>query len=59
MPIPKPEYLSFKDVPSHSSNIIFAGVDTGRLPLFYEACDSGIQAGKKLLEETKNKNYEG
>lgn len=59
MPIPKPGYLSFKDVPTHSSNIIFAGVDTGRLPLFYEACDSGIQAGKILLEETKNENYEG
>lgn len=59
MPIPKPGYLSFKDVPSHSSNIIFAGVDTGRLPLFYEACDSGIQAGKNLLEELKNKNDEG
>lgn len=59
MPIPKPGYLSFKDVPSHSSNIIFAGVDTGRLPLFYEACDSGIQAGKNLFEETKNGNYEG
>lgn len=59
MPIPKPGYLSFKDVPSHSSNIIFAGVDTGRLPLFYEACDSGIQAGKRLLKKTKNENYEG
>lgn len=49
MPIPKPNYLSFKDVPSYSKNIVFAGVDTGRLPLFYEACDSGIQAARKLL----------
>lgn len=51
MPIPKPNYLRFSDVPTYSSNIIFAGVDTGRLPLFYEACDSGIQAGRKVLEE--------
>lgn len=58
MPIPKPGYLSFDDVPSYSSNVIFAGVDTGRLPLFFEACDSGIQAGRKLLNETNVDEYE-
>ena len=49
MPIPIPNYLNFKDAPSYSENIAFAGVDTGRLPVFYEACDSGIQAARKLL----------
>ncbi len=58
MPIPKPGYLSFSDVPSYASNIIFAGVDTGRLPLFYEACDSGIQAGRSVLEDLNVDDYE-
>lgn len=49
MPIPKPNYLTFSDVPNFSDHIIFAGVDTGRLPLFYEACDSGLQAATQLL----------
>ena len=54
MPIPKPGYLSFKDVPSYSDKLTFAGVDTGRLPLFYEACDSGIQAGRRANNMIKN-----
>jgi protoporphyrinogen oxidase len=49
MPMAKPGYLTFSDVPSFSDKIMFAGVDTGRLPLFYEACDSGIQAAQKLM----------
>jgi hypothetical protein len=44
MPIPKPGYL-FNDANSKStSGIIYAGVDNGRLPLLYEALDSGIIA---------------
>ncbi|WP_027418977.1 NAD(P)-binding protein [Crocinitomix catalasitica] len=59
MPIAKPGYLSFNDVPSFSDRIVYAGVDTGRLPLFFEACDSGLQAGEKILNNiTKNKANE-
>jgi len=50
MPIAKPNYLSLDTVPEHKNNIVFAGVDTGRLPLFFEACDSGLQAGRKIIE---------
>ena len=50
MPIPKPNYLSLDSVPEYKNSIVFAGVDTGRLPLFFEACDSGLQAGKKIIE---------
>lgn len=50
MPIAKPNYLTLDNVPEHKNNIVFAGVDTGRLPLFFEACDSGLQAGKKIIE---------
>ncbi len=56
MPIPKTNYLTFDSVPSFGKNIIFAGVDTGRLPLFFEACDSGLQAASKLLENTTNES---
>jgi protoporphyrinogen oxidase len=56
MPIPKPNYLSFDSVPSFEKNIIFAGVDTGRLPLFFEACDSGLQAAQQLLENTSHES---
>ena len=47
MPIPKPGYL-FQDgnLRSKNKNMIYAGVDNGRLPLLFEALDSGIQAGK-------------
>ncbi len=55
MPIPKPGYMSFQNVPQFSDKIIFAGVDTGRLPLFYEACDSGLQAAKQLLDNQNKK----
>jgi len=32
------------------SNMTFAGVDNARLPLLFEAMDSGIQAAKVLGE---------
>ncbi len=48
MPVPKPGYLlRFDSVPVHSC-VAFAGVDTGRLPVFYEACDSGVLAADTL-----------
>ncbi|MBL4705434.1 MAG: NAD(P)-binding protein [Flavobacteriales bacterium] len=54
MPVAKPGYLSLKDVPQISNNIVCAGVDTGRLPLFYEACDSGIQAANQLISNLES-----
>ncbi len=45
MPIPKPGYLT-KPRNKFVDNLAFAGVDTGRLPLFFDALDSGIQAAK-------------
>lgn len=56
MPIPKPGYLTFDAVPQFSDRIVFAGVDTGRLPLFFEACDSGLQAAEILLKNLKTKS---
>ena len=46
MPIPTPHYL-FKSYPE-TDNFKFSGVDTGRLPLLFEAIDSGIVAAKSL-----------
>ena len=44
MPIPAPSYL-FQDAnTSTKAKMIYAGVDNGRLPLLYEALDSGLQA---------------
>jgi hypothetical protein len=45
MPIPNPGYL-FNDGNDSRSNInlVYAGVDNGRLPLLFEAVDSGIFA---------------
>jgi protoporphyrinogen oxidase len=45
MPIPKPDYL-FSEPNSLRSNpnLVYAGVDCGRLPLLFEALDSGICA---------------
>lgn len=54
MPIPKPGFLFTK--PNHDAletGIAYAGVDTGRLPLFFEAADSGLQAACCLLQEKK------
>jgi hypothetical protein len=46
MPIPFPGYI--KNNWKKNGNIAFAGVDTGRLPLFFEAMDSGIVAYEEL-----------
>lgn len=47
MAIPKPGYL-FNDANTKSSSgIVYAGVDNGRLPLLFEALDSGIAAASK------------
>jgi len=45
MPLPVPGYL-FRDANEGRSdeNIVYAGVDNGRLPLLFEAMDSGIAA---------------
>ncbi len=47
MPLPAPQYL-FNDPNKLRSNkrLIYAGVDTGRLPLLFEALDSGLQAAR-------------
>ena len=49
MPVPAPGYL-FNDANENRSfqNLTFAGVDNHRLPLLFEAMDSGIQAVKQL-----------
>lgn len=49
MPIPEPGYL-FRDANDARPyrELVFAGVDNGRLPLFFEALDSGIQAVELL-----------
>ena len=45
MPIPNPGYLFNDGNDSRSnSNLVYAGVDNGRLPLLFEAVDSGIFA---------------
>ncbi|MDN5200054.1 FAD-dependent oxidoreductase [Fulvivirgaceae bacterium BMA10] len=47
MPVPVPGFL-FKDQNEKRTyqNLIYAGVDNGRLPLLFEAIDSGIEASK-------------
>lgn len=46
MPIPKPGYL-FQDANDDpKAKMIYAGVDNGRLPLLFEALDSGVVAAK-------------
>ena len=49
MPIPGSGYL-FQDANMHRymSNLVYAGVDNGRLPLLLEAIDSGICAVKEM-----------
>ena len=47
MPIPKPGYLT-KERTLFKDKLAFAGVDTGRLPLMFDALDSGIQAAKTI-----------
>lgn len=50
MPIPKPGFL-LRDYnhDAAQTGIAYAGVDAGRLPLFFEAADSGLQAAKRLI----------
>lgn len=49
MPIPVPGYLfDDKNDSRKNKNIVFAGVDNGRLPLMFEAMDSGIVAAGLL-----------
>lgn len=49
MPVPKPGFLfNDQNVDRLYKNMTFAGVDNGRLPLLFEAMDSGIQAAKML-----------
>jgi hypothetical protein len=49
MPIPGPGYL-LRDgnLGRKYPNLVYAGVDAGRLPLFFEAVDSGIMAANLL-----------
>ncbi len=45
MPIPQKDYLfNDRNLQTHKDNFFFAGVDNGRLPLMFEAMDSGISA---------------
>ncbi|MEM8895955.1 MAG: hypothetical protein AAGC88_15335, partial [Bacteroidota bacterium] len=47
MPVPSPGYL-LNDANDHpSAGMIYAGVDNGRLPLLFEALDSGVQAANQ------------
>lgn len=47
MAIPIPGFL-FNDANDKNPDLIYAGVDNGRLPLLYEALDSGLMAGKLI-----------
>ena len=49
MSIPKPGFL-FDDQNNHRQypDLVYAGVDNARLPLFFEAVDSGLEAAKLL-----------
>lgn len=48
MPIPAPGYLFNDANKSPDAQIIYAGVDNGRLPLLFEAMDSGLQAASLI-----------
>jgi hypothetical protein len=48
MPLPNLGYMT-KSRELFKDNLAFAGVDTGRLPLLFDAMDSGIQATKKII----------
>ncbi len=47
MPIPQLGYMTKQRV-LENDGLAFAGADTGRLPLMFDAMDSGIQASKTL-----------
>lgn len=49
MAIPTPGFLyDDKNQYRKNKNLVYAGVDNGRLPLLYEAVDSGVMASKLL-----------
>ncbi len=49
MPIPYPGYLfNDKNQTRSEKDLVYAGVDNSRLPLLFEAMDSGIQAAQLL-----------
>ncbi len=49
MPIPIPHFLlQTPNKNALETGIAYAGVDSGRLPLFFEAADSGLQAARAL-----------
>ncbi|BDS13183.1 NAD(P)-binding protein [Aureispira anguillae] len=49
MPIPQPNFLlQNPNARTQQTGIAYAGVDSGRLPLFFEAADSGLQAARLL-----------
>ena len=49
MAIPKPHFLlNDKNEQRSNENMVYAGVDNGRIPIFPEAVDSGICASKLL-----------
>ena len=50
MPIPSPNYIT-KERTLVKDGLAFAGVDSGRFPLMFDAMDSGIQAAKALFDE--------
>ncbi|MEL7145437.1 MAG: FAD-dependent oxidoreductase [Bacteroidota bacterium] len=53
MPIPTPNYLfQNRNEETAPSGFVFAGVDHHRLPLLFEAIDSGIEAVKSLYPES-------
>lgn len=47
MSIPTPGFL-FNDANDKNADLIYAGVDNGRLPLLFEAVDSGLMAAMTL-----------
>jgi len=46
-----PNYLPWQVMLIRCGRMAFAGADTGRLPLMFDALDSGIQAGKRIGDE--------
>ncbi|MFK7798938.1 MAG: NAD(P)-binding protein [Aureispira sp.] len=51
MPIPQPHFLLQQpNANAAQTGIAYAGVDAGRLPLFFEAADSGLQAARAVQD---------
>ncbi len=52
MAIPKPHFLlNDKNEQRSHENLVYAGVDNGRIPIFPEAVDTGIQASNLLYNK--------